>query len=304
MKNKRIKPSTLRAVVVLAVLLVSSLGYFTMMGIGNLSSFGWDAWSVLCPLGYLESLLASKTFVPRALMCFAAVVVLILVFGRVFCSWICPMPLLQRWIPGIKRKKKKAAADGKSTAEVTDTAAAAQPATEPGVKRGLRFRFDSRYGVLLGALASAAIFGFPVFCLVCPVGLTFALVFLLMRLFAFGDVTWTLIFVPAVLLIEVVFLRKWCHKICPLGAIISLISGANRSLRPSINDQACIFTSKGAKCFECSKACPEQIDIRQPELSEASLNNCTKCKECSYACPANAISFPLLKKASSEKKTN
>ena len=48
-----------------------------------------------------------------------------------------------------------------------------------------RVRFVSRSGVLAGALASAAIFGFPVFCQICPVGLTFATVLLIMSLFAF-----------------------------------------------------------------------------------------------------------------------
>lgn len=288
--KKRIKPSTLRAIVIIAILVVGSIGYFTMMGIGNLSAFGWDAWSVLCPLGYLESLLASKTFVPRALISFVAVVALIVIFGRVFCSWICPMPLLQRLIPGIKRRKKLAkdlSASDNAVRESREVGAA---------KKANAFRLDSRHGVLLGALASAAIFGFPVFCLICPVGLTFALVFLLMRLFAFGDVTWTLVVVPLVLLAEVVFFRKWCHKICPLGAIVSLISGANKTFRPTIDDSTCLHSSQNVECFKCSNVCPEGLDIRRPELSERSLNNCTKCKECSFSCPAQAITFPLLAK--------
>ena len=135
------------------------------------------------------------------------------------------------------------------------------------------------------------------FCLICPVGLTFATVLLIMRLFAFGDVTWAVVVVPLVLLIEVVFLRKWCGKFCPLGALISLVSGANRTLRPHVDDAACLFTSKGVRCFACSKACPEHLDVRRPQLSEEALGNCTKCRECADACPAKAISFPVLPKA-------
>ena len=41
--------------------------------------------------------------------------------------------------------------------------------------------------VLAGALASSAAFGFPVFCLICPVGLTFALVIALWRLAEFNE---------------------------------------------------------------------------------------------------------------------
>lgn len=256
-----------------------------------MSGFGWDAFSVLCPLGYLESLVAGKTFVPRAFISFVVILVLIMVLGRVFCAWICPMPTLQRLIPGVRRRKRKDAA------QVSQEVSVCEPTADKPAGKVRRVRFDSRFGVLLGALASAAIFGFPVFCLICPVGLTFATVLLVMRLFAFGDVTWAVVVVPLVLLIEVVFLHKWCGKFCPLGALISLVSGANRTLRPHVDDASCLFTSKGVRCFACSKACPEHLDVRRPQLSEEALGNCTKCRECADACPAKAISFPVLPKA-------
>ena len=79
--------------------------------------------------------------------------------------------------------------------------------------------------------------------------------------------------------------------------MISLVSGANRTLRPHVDDAACLFTSKGMRCFACSKACPEHLDVRRPQLSEEALGNCTKCRECADACPAKAISFPVLPKA-------
>lgn len=288
---KKMKARTLRTIVTFAVLVLVAIGYFTAWGIGNLSGFGWDAFSVLCPLGYLESLVAGKTFVPRALISFVAILVLIVVFGRVFCAWICPMPTLQRLIPGVRRRKRKDAV------QVPQEVSTCEATADRPAGKVRRVRFDSRFGVLLGALASAAIFGFPVFCLICPVGLTFATVLLIMRLFAFGDVTWAVVVVPLVLLIEVVFLRKWCGKFCPLGALISLVSGANRTLRPHVDDAACLFTSKGVRCFACSKACPEHLDVRRPQLSEEALGNCTKCRECADACPAKAISFPVLPKA-------
>ena len=287
---KKMKARTLRTIVTFAVLVLVAIGYFTAWGIGNLSGFGWDAFSVLCPLGYLESLVAGKTFVPRAFISFVVILVLIMVFGRVFCAWICPMPTLQRLIP-------RAPAQAQDAAQVSQEVSVCEPTADKPAGKVRRVRFDSRFGVLLGALASAAIFGFPVFCLICPVGLTFATVLLVMRLFAFGDVTWAVVVVPLVLLIEVVFLRKWCGKFCPLGALISLVSGANRTLRPHVDDAACLFTSKGVRCFACSKACPEHLDVRRPQLSEEALGNCTKCRECADACPAKAISFPVLPKA-------
>lgn len=275
---KKTKASTLRALVAAVAALVIAIGYFSAVGIGNLSSFGIDVFSFLCPLGYLESLLASKVFVPRALISFIAVVVLVIILGRVFCAWVCPMPFLQKIFPGLKKKET------------------VHQGNETPTKRSNKFAFDPRFGVLLGALGSAAIFGFPVFCLICPVGLTFATIYVVMRLFVFGEATWTVILLPAILLVEVVFFRKWCSKICPLGALMSLIAGANKTLRPSIDNDKCLNTSQGIACFACAKNCPEHINIRKPEQSETSLNNCTKCRECSDHCPAAAISFPLFTK--------
>ena len=301
----KMKSSTIRLLVMLAITVVIAVGYFTRMGIGNLSGFGIDVFSVLCPLGYLESLLASKTFVPRALISFIAVVALVVVLGRVFCAWICPMPFLQKAFPGLKKlEEKRAAKEAAKAAEAEDTEENAQVSAEIVAAEGSteapakpnRFKLDSRFGVLLGALGSAAIFGFPVFCLICPVGLAFATVYLVMRLFAFGEVTWTVIVVPAVLLIEVIFFRKWCGKFCPLGAVMSLISGANKTFNPAIDDGKCLQTTKGINCMVCAKVCPQKISIRKPEASEVSLNNCTKCRECAEHCPAKAISFPFLPK--------
>ena len=68
-------------------------------------------------------------------------------------------------------------------------------------------------------------------------------------------------------------------------------------MRPHVDDAACLFTSKGMRCFACSKACPEHLDVRRPQLPEEALGNCTKCRECADACPAKAISFPVLPKA-------
>ncbi len=298
---RKMKASTLRGLVAGLIAVLIAVGYFTHVGIGNLSGFGFDVFALLCPLGYLESLIASKVFVPRALISFLIIVTLVILLGRVFCAWICPMPFLQKMFPGFKKKAKEAKAS-EPVEEISTTVTVEPVLTEGSAEETAapakpnKFKLDSRFGVLLGALGSAAIFGFPVFCLVCPVGLTFATVYLVMRLFAFGETTWTVIVVPLFLLIEVVFLRKWCSKICPLGALMSLISGANKTFRPTIDNGKCLHSAKGVACQNCAKVCPEGINIRKPELSETALNNCTKCHECSAHCPAHAISFPFLAK--------
>ena len=114
---------------------------------------------------------------------------------------------------------------------------------------------DARHFVLGGALLSTFIFGFPVFCLVCPIGLTFATILLLVNLFAQGDVTWSLIVVPAILIAEVLLFKKWCHKLCPLSAFMSLIAKLNRTFKPTIDNAKCLETAQGKKCGACGRAC-------------------------------------------------
>ena len=304
---------TLRTLTALAVIVIVFVGFLTNLGIGTISAPGiWDI-SILCPLGALGTMLASKMMVPRALVSLVVMVVLIVIFARAFCGWICPVPLVQKLRDLFSKPQAKEAkaedADGTKAANVAPLTDEEKAALATGCEKDAKGlagcascakkrgdAVDARHFVLGGALVSTFIFGFPVFCLVCPIGLTFATILLLVNLFGQGDVTWSLIVVPALLIAEVVLFKKWCHKLCPLSAFMSLIAKLNRTFKPTIDDAKCLETSKGATCGRCGKACNEGIDPRHPELSKAAWSECTKCRSCVDACPANAITMPLIAK--------
>lgn len=304
---------TLRTLTALAVIVIVFVGFLTNLGIGTISAPGiWDI-SILCPLGALGTMLASKMMAPRALVSLVVMVVLIVIFARAFCGWICPVPLVQKLRDLFSKPQAKEAkaedADGTKAANVAPLTDEEKAALATGCEKDAKGlagcascakkrgdAVDARHFVLGGALVSTFIFGFPVFCLVCPIGLTFATILLLVNLFGQGDVTWSLIVVPALLIAEVVLFKKWCHKLCPLSAFMSLIAKLNRTFKPTIDDAKCLETSKGATCGRCGKACNEGIDPRHPELSEAAWSECTKCRSCVDACPANAITMPLIAK--------
>lgn len=265
------------------------------LGLGTFSAFGPADIALLCPLGALESLLAAKTIMPLPLISLAVAIAVCVLAGKAFCSWVCPASFIREALQNRQHKKssRKSFRDKERAEKQTNDCAESVLSGCPSCKsadqkRGAKcLPFDSRHVVLLGALASATIFGFPVFCLVCPIGLLLGTVVLLCQFFSgIGDVSIALIAFPAVLVIELVVCRSWCSKFCPLGALISLLSLPNKTLRPHVDTSKCLAAS-GKPCNKCSQECLENLD---PHIS-IGMNDCSKCGRCSDACPVHAISF-------------
>lgn len=285
-QGRRFRSATARGLVAAAVLAVVAVGLALPTGTGTLSSMGWGAIAAVCPLGALESLFGAWAFVPRALIAFAAIVLIVVVAGKAFCSWVCPIPHVQSLFK-TKRRAREEAAERNAAAD------AALGRWRRGEKPARpKVAVDSRHAVLGGALLSTAIFGFPVFCLVCPVGLTFATFIVLWRFVQFNEPTWGLLVFPAVIVLEVVVLRKWCGRICPLGALLSLVSTFNRRFRPTVDSKACLRDVEDVGCKACAQACPELIDP-YADLGNRSMTECVKCRSCADACPAHAITLPF-----------
>ncbi|MGN1150010.1 MAG: FAD-dependent oxidoreductase [Sutterella sp.] len=309
----------LRTLTAAGFLLMTAAGLAWHTGWGTPSSFGWREIAEVCPLGALEAMIADRTFIPRAfvgLLVFFAITVLL---GRIFCGWVCPVPLIRRFTGGEDRhaaaeapsplpqgdssspKDERTSCDEASCGDPS-CASREAPASQCRICGAAKAKTAGSEAlpekgpliVLGGALASTAVFGFPVFCLICPVGLTFALMIGLWRLFEFNEPSWSLAFFAFFLILELFVLRRWCHQFCPLGALITLMARLNRTFRATVNPKVCV-QSRGIDCRVCRDACPEGIDPKGGS-SPALLARCTKCRACADACPTKAISFPAFER--------
>ena len=296
------KLSKIRTIVAAVVFCFLAICLVAGINMGTLSGFGWDAFSALCPLGAFTTMLATKTMVPRAVFSII-MALLVFVFGRAFCGWNCPVPVLDKVRAFFRSPKKRKQLEQAKHDEMLDIAKFELGCGGKGGDCGScsackqqRQKLDSRHYVLGGALLSTAIFGFPVFCLVCPIGLTFATVLVFWRLFANADMTVAVVLIPLMLIIELVFLRKWCTRFCPMAGLMNLMSRFSRTFKPTIDDSKCLETSKGTPCSRCAMACEADINLRHPEYGERTLADCTRCHSCVDACPASAITMPVVAK--------
>lgn len=316
----------LRALAALLFFLLFLLGLAVHTGWGTASSFGIAEIAAICPLGNLEAMLASKTFLPRALVGFAVFLAAAVLLGRFFCGWLCPVPWVEKALaklraPGRRliRGEKEAPASSEAPLPSASTATSASSENDKAVPQSCpsaascpstscrdcalanrvkektdRAAEKTPYVILGGALASSAVFGFPVFCLICPVGLTFALAAALWRLFEFNETNWAILWFAGFLVLELLVLRRWCSSFCPLGALWTLASRFNRFLRPKAREDLCTRVTHGVACTICRDVCPEGIDPAEAAGNPMLLARCTKCGACAAACPTGAVHFPFL----------
>jgi ferredoxin-type protein NapH len=213
----------------------------------------------------------------------------VLFLGRIFCAWICPVTLTRG---GVKSNGETSHRNQQESEQQIPSVPQTLRASGPVHARRRAWASYSSYGVLGASLLSSLLFGFPVFCLICPIGLMFGSLFAVMRLFGARQPSLELLLFPALLVTEVVILKSWCRSLCPLGALLRIIGGHTRILRPRIEKEHCLVT-RGIACSVCRKACPERIDLLE-ENGGAELSSCTRCLECHQRCPTKAIRMPPL----------
>lgn len=267
---------TARVLVALAVLAVSvalanSGGAFGGAG-------AWGTLCALCPVGFSQIAVASGSVPWHLLPGVVAVLAIVFLLGRAFCSWLCPSQLLKNVFGGhtprgIRGRSGVYSKDGCSACGAAKTG-------EGLLTQGI---------VLAVLLVVSFVVRFPVFCLLCPIGLVFGTLWALNRMFMLLEPGWELIIFPLMLFLELFLFKRWCSAICPLGFFFGLM-GKLRSrlgfgLRPVTDGGRCI-SKEG--CHTCCTVCPEDLSAACSSPQEV-LENCSFCMDCKENCPTTAI---------------
>lgn len=232
---------------------------------GNLaSSMILDTVPLSDPYLMLQVVLTGHAPEMAALLGMAIVLVFyVLVSGRVYCSWVCPVNI------------------------VTDTASWLQH--QLGIKARTHFSRKTRYWLLGMTLILAFTTGSLVWELVNPVSIIF-------RGLVFGlGLGWGVI--VAIFLFELlVSHRGWCGHLCPVGAFYGLIG------RMSLLRVVAAKREQCNDCMDCFDVCPEPQVIRpalkgtKGQRSPVIKNGmCTNCGRCIDVCSKDVFRFGLRK---------
>jgi ferredoxin-type protein NapH len=187
------------------------------------------------------------------------VVVYMVVGGRVFCSWVCPVNLL------------------------TDLACCTRRMLD--IRSSTQISRNSRYWMLGITLLLPLVTGSIVWELVNPVSMMF-------RGIVFGlGMAWVILI--GIFLFDVFVSKEgWCGRVCPVGAFYSLL-GSKSLVRVVAEDR-----DKCDDCMDCFEVCPEEQVIR-PALKGADKgigpvilsSNCTNCGRCIDVCAEDVFRF-------------
>ena len=221
----------------------------------------------LCPFGGVVTIYQYATvgtFVQKihesSFVLMAIGFVLALLFGPVFCGWVCPLGSAQEFFSGIGRKLFKRRFNRIVPAKLD---------------RVLRY---TRYIVLAWVVYMTAATGTLMFSNIDPY---FALFNLWSSELAIGGV----IVLAITLALSLVMERPWCKYACPYGAVLG-ISNLFRVFKIKRQESTCI--ARGA----CSKRCPMNIPVDSQKVVRD--HQCISCLECTSeaVCPvADTVTY-------------
>lgn len=223
---------------------------------------GHNCWGWMAKLQFLPSLLALNFAV------IIGIVLLTLLFGRIYCSVICPMGIFQDLVIWIRRKGEKLFK-----------------------KKTHKFKYVNehkwvRYGVFVLSIISLVAANQMLIALIAPYSAYGRMVQSIVAACS-GTVSAALLITGLLTLIIIcvcawMWGREYCNTICPVGTLLSL--GSRFSMfRLQIDESKCI------NCGKCARGCKSGcIDFKAHKID---YSRCVDCFDCIETCAEDALKF-------------
>ncbi|NPD90853.1 4Fe-4S binding protein [Xylanibacter muris] len=234
--------------------------------------------------------MAKIQFLPAVLALNAGIIILLLlltaVFGRIYCSVICPLGIMQDiagWMGKKQRKNRYSYSPAKTVlryamllgfiaamaAGLVSLAALIAPYSSYGRIAGNLFAPVYQFGnnimaYLAERMDSYAFYEKEVWIKSIPTFVTAIVTFIIICIMAWRNG------------------RTYCNTICPVGTVLGFISKWSW-LKPVIDTDKCINCGLCAK--NCKAAC---IDVRKHDID---YSRCVACMDCIGKCSKAAISY-------------
>lgn len=263
---------------------------------GRVAFLPADLFFRLDPLAGLAGMLAARRVAPALLAGGLIALALAVVAGRAWCGWLCPLGTVLDWTPSRKPGPKEVDLDRRWRQVKYFLLGVILLAALLG---NLSLMFLDPITLIYRTAATAlwpafvalisgierALVGLPVPALQNAVvavddALRSAALPMYQPVYGLGGLA-MLLFV-AVLALNVVRPRFWCRYLCPLGALLGLVSKV-AWLRRRLNE-GCV------ECARCARACPTgTIDAARQYASDPS--ECIMCLECAPVCAKGGQHF-------------
>lgn len=216
-------------------------------------------------------------FLPFENLFFWVLILLVLIslvlFGRLYCGWLCPFGALIELLYRIKKflevRYKKSLGKEIEIEFIDDNF----------IVKFLR-KFENWYRYIKYILVFVILF-FPVFIFLEPFQYVFVFYKSNLR---------SLIYSILILVGCIIFIRVWCRYFCPLGGFLALSSKISL-FRLKISDKDCLH------CEICKVSCPMNAIVEKNKKLEIIHSECILCNFCRRVCGPKVINVDFLIKA-------
>ena len=252
---------------------------------------GWFGW--LTKIQFLPAVMALNVGVVIFL------IALTLIFGRVYCSTICPLGVMQdliSWFAGKRKKNRFKFSPAKSYLRYGVLALfVAAMVAGIGSIVALLAPYSSYGRIAQNLLSPLYKWGNNLLAFIAEKVDSYAFYSTDVIVASFGTFA-----IAAVTLIVIGYLawrsgRTYCNTICPVGTVLGELSRFSL-LKPVIDTDKCINCGKCAR--NCKASC---IDAKNHAID---YTRCVVCMDCLESCSVDAVKYTLRCKASSCKKSS